>query len=109
MQEKTLTLEEVMKWAFTGHEDRSPWARLQLDDLLDFLNYLQMKEGKVEDAVAWLEKKLGGTFVPKDRITLVKVLTRGRNTGVEIDCKDVLQFMSDLFHRGSTIPPPWRT
>lgn len=97
------TLEGVMEWAFEGHGRKCPDAELNLDELLG-----KAKRNPAA-AVNWLNSRLAGNLSPKDTKFMIAVLKGAKQRNVKVHSRLVLQFMSDLFHRGSTIPPPWRT
>ncbi len=97
------TLTGVMQWAFAGHRDKSPTTKLNIAKLLS------RRHKNPRQAVALLNKQLRKPLSAKDSKILAEMLKGGQRTGVKIYTRDVLAFMNDLFHRGTKIPPPWRT
>ena len=106
MENGTITLRDVMIWAFEGHDNKDPSFRLK--NISALLKQPHTTDDELDATIRWLENTMGGKLGGADKLVMRQVLKRKKNENVIIHCRETLEFMKDLFERGSTIPPPWR-
>jgi hypothetical protein len=92
-----------MEWAFAQHHSKDPRSKLNIDRLLE---KAAIDPKLVIGAIPiGIRKRLSGY----DKQVIIEAFTGRRYRNAMVHSRDVLRFMSHLFHRRSLVPPPWRT
>jgi hypothetical protein len=96
-------LEAVMEWAFEQHHDtqgRNPGT-------LNIERLLAPAKKNFRNIAGALPAQLRSRLSQEEKRILTEALRRTGHRNAIVHGRKVLQFMLDLFRRGSTVPPPW--